>query len=1209
MQIGCKIYLMVKKFRHGRPTIGVLVGWQVYWTPTPYSYLNPIFHGISAAAEKHGCNLLLACGMGSAADASDPARPAWPVPSNDTDFVPVGPWNTDGLIVANPLLSETRSRYVHDLMATGHPIVFIGDGEGQPAIVVDNAGGISQAVRHLFAHGHRQFAFISGNPGDMDGDSGGRLRAFQSTLRECSLNTSDELIADGHHTFPGGHAAMKQILASQIPFTAVLASNDESALGAMRALKEAGLQIPQDIAIIGFDDRTEAVAQIPPLTSIHVPLFKSGYQALELLLQHVRQEKEAPQLVKIATRLAIRQSCGCHPGSRVISTAPSLVVQPVDLAGLKVEIVQAMTEAVLAETQRFGVDDTQVLCGRLVDGFVLGLEKGDAQDFRLAVEDVLVQVELAEDDAHIWQSAISILRRESQSLIDVLRRPPAAQTLALDILDQARDAISERMQWQHGRYVLDHKWISNRVGLLTARLSTALTESQIFDVLTNDLSAMDIRHASISLFKADGDDPVAWSLLRAIPDKAGHPIRFPTRDFPPPGLLHEPDQAFSLALLPLVSQVGMAGFVAFDSFNIELNGPITQQIAAALNSAQLYAEATEGRKLAEEANRLKSRFLSMVSHELRTPLNLIVGLSEMLLQKREQNKKSPPGSYRKDIEQIYGSAQHLGRLIRDVLDLASSEVGQLRLDNELLDLTETLEMVVSTGRRLAHEKGLGWQDSLPETSLWVWGDRTRLRQVALNLVSNAVKFTSRGEVKLQVTQWGDKAIVLVSDTGLGIRPAEQKLIFDEFRRSETVTSRGYGGLGLGLAICKRLMELHGGEIDVESSGEDGAGSTFHFSLPLIEPGAIHKENKPLPLNVEQTVLLLTNQFGSGERLRDHLTQKGFEVNMVQAEQSDDWLSSLLRNPPGAIVVDVEIAPAQGWNTLRKLKENSVMRAVPLLFYSLAEDKGAMLELDYLTKPIQTAELAQALEYQKLISDEMKAEKVFLIVDDDPATLEMHVRIVHSQLGAHQVLKARNGREALQLMQEQRPDIVLLDLMMPELDGFGVLEAMREIESLRDIPVIVLTGQILTESEMARLNRGVATVLGKGLFSVQETLSHIDAALARKRKLGSEAQRLVRQAMVYLHQHYAESISRKDLAHYLGMSSDYLTYSFRREVGMTPIAYLNRYRINQAKSLLEETDKNVTEIAMLVGFFDSGYFSRVFRRQVGVSPDAYRRTGN
>ncbi len=1196
---------MVNHYRHGRPTIGVLIGWHVYWTPNPYGYLNPIFRGISAAIDQYNCNLLLACGMGSQTDISDPTRPAWPTLAKDVDFVPVGPWNTEGLIVVNPLLSPSRSEYIHDLSKAGHPVIYIGDGEGEPAIVADNEGGIFQALSHLVAHGHHRIAYIAGNSGDVKGDSGDRLRAYQTAVKQFKLATDPGLLAYSYHTFEGGYAAMQQILKSQVVFTAVLASNDESAMGAMQALKEAGLQIPQDVAIIGFDDRQESAAQEPPLTSVHVPLYKSGYQAVEVLLQHIHKQKDAAQLLKISTSLAIRQSCGCQQDADIASLASQKAVQDRAAGVHHAQIVQAMAEAVQAETQRFNMDELQSLCERLVNVFILSIQKGDPIDFQRTMEELLKQVELAQDNAHIWQAVISSLRRSVPVLIEAAQRP-SAHPFALDILDQARNAISERMRRQHNRYIIDQKWMTNRIGYLTTRLLMTSDETQIFEVLGNELPAMGLQHNSLSFFEADGDDPVAWSLLHAIPEKEFSPLRFPTRQFPPEGL-YPPEQPFSLALLPLVGPAGQTGFIAYDSVNIELDGPITQQIAAALNNARLYREATEGRKLAEEANNLKSRFLSMVSHELRTPLNLIVGLSEMLLQKREQGQRSLPGPYRKDIEQIYASAQHLGRLIRDVLDLASSEVGQLRLANELLDLSETLEMVAATGRQLADEKGLAWRDALPETKLWVWGDRTRLRQVALNLVSNAVKFTSHGEVSLQVEIKYGKAVVLVSDTGLGISPDEQVLIFDEFRRSEQASARGYGGLGLGLAISKRLVEMHGGEIGVRSTGEEGAGSTFYFTLPLIEPETIHSEDQLLPLGLEEKVLLLTNQSGSGERLRDHLIQKGFEVSMVQIDQGDDWLSPLLKAPPGAVVLDMAIAPAQGWNVLKMLKENPTTRTIPLLFYSLTKDKGAMLELDYLTKPVGMAELGLALEYQKLTADESKTEKVFLIVDDDPATLEMHVRIVQSQLGAHKVLKARNGREALEVMQQQRPDLVLLDLMMPELDGFGVLEAMREKDGTRDIPVIVLTGQILTEKEMARLNRGVATVLGKGLFSVEETLSHIDAALARKRKLGSEAQRLVRQAMAYLHEHYAEPISREDLARHLGMSGDYLTLCFRKEVGMAPIAYLNRYRVNQAKVLLAESDKSVTEIAMAVGFSDSSYFGRVFRRQVGVTPDAYRRT--
>jgi YesN/AraC family two-component response regulator len=282
----------------------------------------------------------------------------------------------------------------------------------------------------------------------------------------------------------------------------------------------------------------------------------------------------------------------------------------------------------------------------------------------------------------------------------------------------------------------------------------------------------------------------------------------------------------------------------------------------------------------------------------------------------------------------------------------------------------------------------------------------------------------------------------------------------------------------------------------------------------------------------------------------------------------------------------------------------------VLFYTLAGDsgRGSMLEIDYLTKPMGTAELAEALACQGLLDEEEhgEAEKTVLVVDDELGVLEMHARVVQSQSPDCRVLRARNGREALEVVREEHPDLVLLDLMMPELDGFGVLEAMREEEMSRNIPVIVLTGQVLTEEDMARLNRGVASVLGKGLFSVEETLGHIEAALAHRRRLSVDTQRVVRRAMAYVHVHYAEQVPLKDIAAYVGLSEQHLIRSFRKEIGITPIDYLKRYRIRQAKALLEASDKTVTQVALEVGFTDSSYFARVFRREAGVSPSAYRR---
>ncbi|NJL56931.1 hypothetical protein HC928_18585 [bacterium] len=229
--------------------------------------------------------------------------------------------------------------------------------------------------------------------------------------------------------------------------------------------------------------------------------------------------------------------------------------------------------------------------------------------------------------------------------------------------------------------------------------------------------------------------------------------------------------------------------------HFDLYGSIVQQLAGALNTARLYRQATEGRRLAEEANRMKSRFLSTISHELRTPLNLIVGLSEMVLRDSDESDSPLPEPIRKDVDRIHAYSQHLGGLIGDVIDLATSGAGQLRLNNKYVDIGQALGMVAESGSQMAADKGLVWEENMPETGPWVWGDQTRLRQVVLNLINNAIKFTTSGSVSLRLEDNTNFVTVIVRDTGLGIAPDEQQAIFDEFRQSERSVARGYGGAG------------------------------------------------------------------------------------------------------------------------------------------------------------------------------------------------------------------------------------------------------------------------------------------------------------------------------------------------------------------------------------------------------------------------------
>ncbi|NWF69916.1 MAG: substrate-binding domain-containing protein [Chloroflexi bacterium] len=1188
---------MVAAARRARPTIGVLAGWQFYRTATNLSYLAPIFRGMTHAARSLGCNLLLGCGMGPSASPSDPLRPAWPIFSPDQDFVPIGPWNTDGLIVAVPLHSPSRSAYMQSLIAAGHPILFVGSGETGPTIAVNNMGGIREAMRHLVEHGHRQIAFIAGTQEDLRGDSGERLHAYQTGLEVYALDQNPCLVAYGRHVYDGGYAAMRRIIDSGAAFSAVVASNDESALGAMQALKEAGRRIPQDVAIVGFDNRLEGSVQEPGLSSLHVPLFDIGYRAVDLLLQALAAATPLPELVQIDTHLVIRESCGCVGGAK-----PDSLVKSSGSHGHP-ELANAMAFAILNQAHSLTEDEGLALCQRLVDAFVTSIRHGDRSAFQRVLEDTLQRTALGADDTHIWQDAISLMSAVvGETSADI----PTAALLAGDLLSAARLTISAHMRRQHRQYVVDERWTASRLSLLTARLLTALDETQIYDILAKHLPDMGIHIALLGLFEADGDDPVAWTMMHNTinPDQGG--LRFRSQDFPPAHLFAQ-QQPLVLTLIPLVDQSGQIGFMVFDTEQLDLYGSIVQQLGGALNTARLYRQATEGRRLAEEANRLKSRFLSTISHELRTPLNLIVGLSGMVLRDSDESDSPLSEAVRKDVDRIHAYSQHLGGLIGDVIDLATSDAGQLRLNNEYVDLARALRIVADSGSQLAADKGLAWEANLPEAGPWVWGDQTRLRQVALNLINNAIKFTASGKVSLRLEQNTDSVTVIVQDTGLGIAPDEQYAIFDEFWQSERSVAGGYGGLGLGLAISKRLVDMHGGTITVHSTGEEGAGSVFSFTLPTVQQPLQQAPYLEKRSAKEHTVVVLTNDPRTSERLFDHLRRRAFSVQVLPMRRGLDWSSQIAERYPQAIILDVSTDSALGWSALKEIKINPSTKDIPVVFFSSSQLDAASLELDYLTKPIEISELTRALDQRWLMTDAIDPTRTVLVVDDEPNTLEMHARIVQSHASSNRVLKARNGKEALEILRHEIVDLILLDLQMPEMDGFQVLEAMRGLESTRSIPVIVVTGKVLTETDMTRLNQGVAAVLGKGLFSIDETLSHISTALEHKRKLSGESQRLVRSAMAFIHEHFAETISRQDIAQHVGLSEDHLTFCFRRELGTTPIAYLQRYRINQAKRLLKEGQQTITEIASSVGFSDSGYFSRIFHRETGLSPEAFRRS--
>jgi signal transduction histidine kinase/DNA-binding LacI/PurR family transcriptional regulator/CheY-like chemotaxis protein len=1175
-----------------RPTIGFLSTWSVYEGTTIDNYTHALLQGVIAAAREKDCNLLVGCGV-SLPGSPRASRTAWAVPGPDMDFVPVGPWNTDGLIIIPDDLSDPQFEYVQDLYRSGFPIILTTAEKPGPLVAVDNTGGIRQAFDHLLQHGHRRIAFIAGKKG-RGGDSAERLAAYRQALHAAGIGEDPRLIAFGEHRREDGRSAMQQILASGAPFTAILASNDLSGLGAMEVLQAAGRRVPEDVAVIGFDDILDARSQLPLLTTVRLPTFTLGFQAVLSLLEMAHGEKSDGINTRVATQLVIRQSCGCRPESLPAAAPASGTTRQPDL--IQTDLARAMAKATSIEFQYSPNEQIETLCLELVQALASSLTRHGPVEFDAALQHLFEWIEAHGEDAYAWHSALSTLRRNLPNLLATI--PDADPQLADTLIDRARLVVAEIAQRQATDVLLRHKDTSNRLGLMTSQLLTALDVSDTNAILEQHLPKLGIQHALVALYSSREDDPLSQAAVLLGMNLPGNwaGAQFLTREFPPPGL-YPSDQAVQLALLPLVIDEHTTGFVALSAGNLELCAAIVYNLGAALRTSQLYREALESQKLAEEANRLKSRFLSMVSHELRTPLSLIVGLSEMVL----REKQPPSGTALRDIEQINISAQHLARLIGDVLDLASSEAGQLRILQEPLDLSEVLGVAAKIGRQMADEKGLVWEAELPPQGPLVIGDRTRLRQVTLNLISNAVKFTPAGRVTLKVAVVDQQVLVSVSDTGIGIPAAERDTIFHEFHRSERSVQSGYGGLGLGLAISKQLVEQHGGRIGAHSPGDLGKGSTFFFTLPVASDILLQTGLSASPDSRAYSVVVLTERADPAGRLCTYLEERGFVVRKYCVDEQAEWLSDVLASPPAALIIGNRLAAREGWALLGTLKRQPSTEHTPVLAYSLDEDlnQGEILELNYLHKPLKLEQLVTELQRHRLGTE----QRNILIVDDDPGILDLHSRLV-TQIGC-QATTARDGREALELIEQNRPDLILLDLMMPVMDGFAVIEALQSRETTRSIPVIVLTARLLSEADLERCNHGVSAILSKGVFNTAETLKHIESVLTRQPALGKATQQIVRQAMAFIHTHYPESLGREDIARHIGVSADYLTDCFRQELGITPMIYLRRYRIRQARELLETTDLSVMQVALEVGFSESAHFTRTFQREVGVTPRAYR----
>ncbi|MGQ9710549.1 MAG: GAF domain-containing protein [Anaerolineae bacterium] len=563
------------------------------------------------------------------------------------------------------------------------------------------------------------------------------------------------------------------------------------------------------------------------------------------------------------------------------------------------------------------------------------------------------------------------------------------------------------------------------------------------------------------------------------------------------------------ALAPLISRGQPLGLLALgqqpghppiDEDELLVLRILAGNLSVAWENARLYQEAVETAERLKEVDRLKSQFLANMSHELRTPLNSIIGFSRVILKGIDGPITE---QQRQDLEAIFNSGQHLLGLINDILDISKIEAGKMELSFESTDLREIIRGVMSTAIALVKDKPIELQQSVPADLPTIIADSRRIRQVLLNLVSNAAKFTDQGFIQVEARVEGDNVLISVSDSGIGIPPEKLPHIFDAFTQVDASPSRKYGGTGLGLTISKSFIELHGGRIWVES--EVGKGTTFTFTLPIQGPPQIGPEAEPkaeeapsegvpspVPEMPGRVVLCVDDDEGVITLFRRYLDKQGYRV--VGLSDPFRVVEEARRIRPFAITLDVMMPGKDGWQVIQELKADPETRDIPVVMCTIVSEKGRGLSLgaaDYLVKPILEQDLLAALDRL----DREEGRHRVLVVDDKPDDLHLLRRMIEAQ-GGYEVIEASSGQEAVLLVHQRRPHIVILDLMMPEMDGFAVLEALKADESTRAIPIIVVTAKELTEQDRHLLNHRIEALIQKGVLRSEELLEDVAAALRK-----------------------------------------------------------------------------------------------------------------
>ena len=541
----------------------------------------------------------------------------------------------------------------------------------------------------------------------------------------------------------------------------------------------------------------------------------------------------------------------------------------------------------------------------------------------------------------------------------------------------------------------------------------------------------------------------------------------------------------AFGLLEVESQ-GKKHLYTPDQINLALT--VANQGAAAMDNAHLYEEQIRTAEQLREVDKLKNQFLANMSHELRTPLNSIIGFSRVIL----KGIDGPVTDLQEqDLTAIYNAGTHLLGLINDILDISRIEAGKMELSFEELDMANLINSVTATIKGLIKEKPVQLENYLDPHLPMVKADPTRMRQIVLNLLQNAAKFTEEGVITVKAVrqlnaQGKPEVMVSVTDSGVGISPDDQKKLFQPFSQVDASPTRKAGGTGLGLSITRNLIELHGGHIDVIS--DVNKGSTFFFTIPAIaQTGSlVAAEAAELADQLEsdlKVVLAIEDDPQIIHLYRRYLEPEGYQV--VPLTDSTKAVQQAREIQPFAITLDVHMPNLDGWQVIKALKSTPETYGIPVIFCTIVENQAKGYSLgaaDYLMKPILGEDLINALARLESVAE----IKHILVIDDDPDDLRLVEKALQMS-GTYQVRLAQGGKKGLDAMHKNKPDVVILDLSMPDIDGFKVLEKMRSDKHLKDIPVIILTALDLTPEQQKLLSEYTQEQLRKGFLDADGLL--------------------------------------------------------------------------------------------------------------------------